>query len=60
MTFEIFALHNPLTQSSRGGLGGKRTTMFTQVVCSELVGCTRLYLQTVKFGLHFRLDCNLW
>ena len=29
-------------------------------VCSELVGCTRLYFQTAKFGLHFGLGYSLW
>ena len=28
--------------------------------CSELVDYTRSYLQTDRFGLHFRLDYNLW
>ena len=28
--------------------------------CSELVGCTQLYFQTIKFGLHLGLDYDLW
>ena len=34
--------------------------LFTKQLCSELVGCTRLNLQTDKFGLHFGLDYDLW
>ena len=30
------------------------------VDCSELVGFTRLYLQTAKFGLNFELNYSLW
>ena len=39
-------------------LGPKRhglSTWIWEYWCSEWVGCTRSYLQTVKFGLHFVL-----
>ena len=38
-----------------GGGEGRKAVLYC---CSELVGCTQLYLQTVKFGLHFELDYN--
>ena len=38
----------------------KVTFINTEKCCSELVGCTRLYFQTAKFGLHFGLKYSLW
>ena len=37
-----------------------RVWTIINILCSELVGCTQLYLQTDKFELHFGLDYDIF